>query len=77
MENGIITSVTACDKAECGEGFLMHGLIDVHIHMGTMRQKNMLNAGITVTCDFSESTELVNASKRLSIISSKNMAMGL
>lgn len=78
VENGLITSVTACDPAECGQGFLMPGLIDAHTHMGTQDQiQAMLRSGITATCDVSASRQLVASSKQLEIVSSAGMAMGM
>lgn len=78
VENGLIVSVTACDPAECGEGFLMPGLIDAHTHMGSDAHVDaLLRYGITTTCDVSASKELVESSKQLAIISSAGMAMGM
>lgn len=78
VEDGVITSVTACDPAQCGEGLLMPGLIDAHTHMGTASQvQAMLQHGITATCDVSASGELVESSKQLEIVSSAGMAMGM
>ena len=78
VEDGVITSVTACDPARCGEGFLMPGLIDAHTHMGTASQvQAMLQHGIAATCDVSAPGELVEASKQLEIVSSAGMAMGM
>ncbi len=78
VEDGVITSVTPYDPAECGEGFLMPGLIDAHTHMGTASQvQAMLQHGITATCDVSASRELVEESKKLEIVSSAGMAMGM
>lgn len=78
VENGTITSVTACDPTECGEGFLMPGLIDAHTHMGIIDHVNaMLQNGITATCDVSAPRALVEASKQLEIVSSAGMAMGM
>lgn len=78
VEDGVITSVTDCDKSNCGDGILLPGLIDGHTHMGTMGQVHqMLAAGITTTCDVSASSYLVQASKYLTIVSSGGMAMGV
>lgn len=78
VESGMITSVQKCDSIECGEGFLMPGLIDTHAHMGTAVQVNaMLRSGITTVCDVSASGELIKSSKQLEIISSAGMAMGI
>ena len=78
VEGGVITSVRACDPVQCGEGFLMPGLIDAHTHMGTATQvQAMLQHGITATCDVSASGELVEESKQLEIVSSAGMAMGM
>lgn len=78
VEDGRIVSVTACAPKECGEGFLMPGLIDAHTHMGTMAQvEAMLRNGITATCDVSAPKVLVEESKPLEIISSAGMAMGM
>lgn len=78
VKDGVITSVTACDPAECGEGLLLPGLIDAHTHMGTASHvKAMLQNGITATCDVSASEELVAYSKELQIVSSAGMAMGM
>lgn len=38
VEDSVITSVRACALAQCGEGFLLPGLIDAHTHMGTASQ---------------------------------------
>ena len=77
IEDGVITSVAACDPSQCGEGFLLPGFIDAHTHMGTVSQvQAMLQHGITATCDVSASGELVEASKQLEIVSSAGMAMG-
>lgn len=78
IEDGLIASVTACAPEDCGEGFLMPGLIDVHTHMGTIAQaETMLQNGITATCDVSASKALVESSKQMKIISSAGMAMGM
>ena len=78
IEDGRVASVTACAPDECGEGFLMPGLIDAHTHMGTMAQvETMLRNGITATCDVSAPSALVESSKQLKIISSAGMAMGV
>lgn len=78
VEDGIITSVQECDPAECGEGFLMPGLIDAHTHMGNMHHvEAMLRSGITATCDVCAPDELIESSKQLDIISSGGMAMGV
>ena len=78
IENGLITSVTACPPEECGEGFLMPGLIDAHTHLESMSQVNrMLQNGITAACDVSGSQALVQSSEQLKIISSAGMAMGV
>lgn len=42
VENGVITAVKKCDPAECGEGLLMTGLIDAHVHMGTAAQADAM-----------------------------------
>lgn len=78
IENGIVTSVRECDPAQCGDGFLMPGLIDAHTHMGTTAHVGaMLKNGITSTCDVSASRELVESSTQLEIVSSAGMAMGV
>ena len=78
VENGVITSVTACNPTECSDGFLMPGLIDAHAHMGTQEQvQAMLRNGITATCDVSAHRELVEGSKQLDIVSSGGMAIGM
>ena len=78
IEDGAITSVTACPAEECGEGFLMPGLIDAHTHMETMAQvASLLKSGITATCDVDGSQSLIRASRQLHIISSAGMAMGM
>lgn len=78
IESGIVTSVQDCDPAQCGEGFLMPGLIDAHTHMETPAHvEAMLQNGITATCDVSASKALVDASRQLEIVSSAGMAMGM
>lgn len=78
VEDGVIASLTACDPTACGEGFLLPGLIDAHTHMGTDLQiQAMLQHGITATCDVSASEVLVARSKKLEIVSSAGMAMGV
>ena len=78
IEDGQIASITACAPEECGEGFLMPGLIDAHTHMGTMAKvEAMLRSGITATCDVSAPRTLVKDSKRLEIVSYAGMAMGM
>ncbi len=78
IENGIVTSFQECDPAECGEGFVMPGLIDAHTHMGTTAHvKAMLKNGITATCDVSASRGLVESSGQLEIVNSAGMAMGM
>lgn len=78
IENGVITAVEKCNPAKCSEGFLMPGLIDAHTHMGTTAQVDaMLRSGITATCDVSASKELMDSSRKLEIISSLGMAMGV
>ncbi len=78
VEDGVIASVMPCDPAECGDGFLVPGLIDAHTHMGTTSQvQAMLRHGITATCDVSASEALVADSKELEIVSSAGMAMGM
>lgn len=77
VEDGIIRSVTECDKAECGEGLLIPGLIDAHTHMGTEFQvQAMLQNGVTATCDVSAPVSLVESSEQLAIVSSAGMTMG-
>lgn len=77
-KNGVITSVQKCDPSECGEGFLVPGFLDAHVHMGTAAHIDaMLHSGITAVCDVSASKELTEASKQLDIISSAGMAMGI
>lgn len=78
VENGIITALRECPPEECGEGFLMPGLIDAHAHMGSMAHvEAMLRNGITATCDVSASSELEAASGQLEIVRSAGMAMGM
>ncbi len=78
IENGIITSVSPCDSAECGSGFLMPGLIDAHTHMGTEDHiQALLQNGITATCDVSAPAELAAASDKVEIIRSAGMVMGV
>ena len=78
VENGLITSVSACDPAECGEGFLLPGLIDAHTHIWTDVQVDaLLRSGVTTACDVAASKELVESSKHLEIVSSAGMAMGM
>lgn len=78
VENGIITSVRECNPSECGEGFLMPGLIDAHTHMRTADHVEvMLKHGITTVCDVSASRELAKSSEQLKIVSSAGMAMGV
>ena len=78
VEDGRITSVSACAPEECGAGFLMPGLIDAHTHLDTMTQVQcMLRSGISAACDVQGSQALINASKQLKIISSAGMAMGV
>ncbi len=78
IENGIVTSIQECDPAECGEGFLMPGLIDAHTHMGTTAHvEAMLKNGITATCDVSASADLIGSSRQLEIVGSAGMAMGV
>ena len=78
VNDGRIVSVTACPPEECGEGFLMPGLIDAHTHMETMTQvESMLKNGIAATCDVQGSQSLIYASKQMRIISSAGMIMGM
>ena len=78
IENGLITAVTACDPAECGDGFLMPGLVDAHTHIWTDTQvDDLLRNGVTTACDVAASKELVESSKKLEIVSSAGMAMGM
>ncbi len=78
IENGIITEVTPSTDTADSRYFLMPGLIDAHTHMGTPAEvETMLQYGITATCDVSASAELVAASDRLTIHSSRGMAMGV
>ena len=78
VDNGKIVSVTACAPEECGEGFLMPGLIDAHTHMETMIQvESMLKNGISATCDVQGSQTLISSSKQLRIVSSAGMIMGM
>ena len=78
IENGIVTAVQECNPAECGEEFLMPGLIDAHTHMGTTAHvEAMLKNGITATCDVSASGDLIASSRQLEIVSSAGMAMGV
>ena len=78
VENGLITAVTACDPAECGDGFLLPGLIDAHTHIWTGAQvEALLRSGVTTACDVAASKELVESSRQLEIVSSAGMAMGM
>ena len=78
IDDGRIAAVTACPPEECGDGFLMPGLIDAHTHMETMAQaESMLRNGITATCDVVGSQALVRSSEKLKIVSSAGMAMGM
>ena len=78
VEDGFVTSVTACAPEDCSDGFLMPGLIDAHTHMETMTQaESMLQNGISATCDVDGSQALIRSSKQLKIISSAGMAMGM
>ena len=78
IEDGFVTSVTACAPEECDRGFLMPGLIDAHTHMETITQaERMLQNGITATCDVDGSQALIRSSRQLKIISSAGMAMGM
>lgn len=77
-ENGRITSVRQCDPEECGEGFLLPGLIDAHTHMGTAAHvEALLKYGVTATCDVSASRELAQSTGQLEIVRSAGMAMGV
>lgn len=78
VENGVITAVEPCAPAECGEGFLMPGLIDAHVHMETASHVDaMLRSGVTTVCDVSASRDLIEASQQLTIVGSAGMAMGV
>lgn len=78
MENGFVTSIEACDPAECGEGFLMPGLIDAHVHMESAAQAQaLLQHGITTVCDVSAPAGLSDQVQPLRIVSSGGMAMGI
>lgn len=78
VENGVIASIEKCDPAQCGEGMLLPGLLDAHVHMETTGHvEAMLLHGITAVCDVSASRGLIEASKQLEIIGSSGMAMGV
>lgn len=78
VDAGVIVSVEPCDPAACQEGFLLPGLIDAHVHMGTHAHvQAMLKNGVTTVCDVSASRELIAASRQLSIVASAGMAMGV
>lgn len=78
VEHGIITSVQKCSPEECGNGILMPGLIDAHVHMEIdAHVAAMLHSGITAVCDVSASERLIKSSKQLEIVSSAGMAMGI
>lgn len=78
VDGGVIVSMEPCDPASCQEGFLLPGLIDAHVHMGTAAHvQAMLKSGVTTVCDVSASKELIAASRRLSIVGSAGMAMGV
>ena len=78
VEDGIISEVVACDPKECGNGFLMPGLMDAHTHMGTLEQvKTMLDAGISATCDVSAPEELIQNAMPFTVVPSAGMAMGV
>lgn len=78
VENGVITDVRECEPSECGEGVLMPGLIDGHIHIDTTAPiERMLQSGITTACDVCAPKSLVENSNKLEIISSLGMAMGV
>lgn len=78
VENGTVTSVRACDAAECGAGFLLPALIDAHAHMSDAAHvEAMLRSGIATVCDVSAPAELAHASAHLSLVRSTKMAMGV
>lgn len=79
VENGIITAVRECDPAECGDGFLLPGLIDAHVHIKQASHvEAMLRSGITTVCDVSASSgELTDSSRQLTIVRSAGIAMGV
>ncbi len=78
VEDGVITAVAACSPAECGDGFLLPGMVDAHTHMGTTAHvEALLRHGITATFDVSAPAELMAESRELNIISSVRMAGGV
>ena len=78
VDDGKIVSVMPCVPEECGEGFLMPGLIDAHTHMETMAQvESMLKNGISATCDVQGMQTLISSSKQMRIVSSAGMIMGM
>ena len=73
-----IVSVAECSPEECGDGFLMPGLIDAHTHMGSMAEADrMVRAGIAATCDVDGVQSLIESSRQLRIVSSAGMIMGI
>lgn len=78
VENGVITAIEQCDPGQCGEGMLLPGFIDAHVHMETSSHvETMLQSGITAVCDVSASRGLIESSKQLEIVGSAGMAMGV
>lgn len=78
VENGVITAVQPCDPSTCTQGFLLPALIDAHAHMATAAHvAAMLRSGVATVCDVSAAAALEAADRRLTLVRSAGMAMGM
>lgn len=76
VKDGIITQIAETESVDSNY-FLMPGLIDVHTHMNTMEQVDlMLKNGVVATCDVAASASLIQSAKPFTIVSSAGMTMG-
>lgn len=77
IKDGVISSIGEAKRADCGELFMIPGLIDAHTHINTAAQTQaMLKHGVSAACDISAPASLVSRSEFFTFVSSAGMTMG-